>query len=335
MMLEEEGGPGCAPPQASSRAPPLALSEALSQAPPEAEPALKEVGASQIVSPESQPQSTEQHSLASAGGAARSVLRSALLTVTRTAPIGQLPIRHVAKGIGAADRVAELWESARGSLLSPSEGGTGSWRATLVPRAGLFGYGLAKNAFMGSLLFEAQGQLSSQLHLSTARAPAHYWLLANPFWQPAVAGLAAGALHGLCEHGFDKAEACARFGVRAWLRELAAAPRTWLRLGLREAAATMGRHAASHATLFGIYFNSMALLGPHASELRDEARLRQEYGHLLLATALAGGLAGVAQELVSARASGLRVAGADLRKSGLASIVGFLAFEFSRFEDDA
>ncbi len=240
----------------------------------------------------------------------------------------------MAKGIGAADRVAELRESARGSLLSPSEGGTGSWRTTLVPRAGLFGYGLAKNAFMGSLLFEAQGQFSSQLHLSTAHAPAH-WLLANPFWHPAVAGLAAGALHGLCEHSFDKAEAGARFGVRAWLRELAEAPRTWLRLSSREAAATMGRHAASHATLFGIYFNSMALLGPHASELRDEARLRQEYGHLLLATALAGGLAGVAQELVSARASGLRVAGADLRKSGVASVVGFLAFEFSRFDDDA
>jgi hypothetical protein len=304
------------------------------QAPPEPALARAEDAASQQRPPASESPAPEQHGLASAGGAARSVLRSALLTVTRTAPIGQLPIRHVAKGIGAADRAAELWESARGSLLSPPEGGAGSWRASLAPRAGLFGYGLAKNALMGSLLFEVQGQVSAKLHASAASAPAH-WLLGNPYWQPAVAGLAAGALHGLCEHGFDKVEEGARSGVRTWLRELAEAPRSWLRVSSREAAAAMGRHAASHATLFGIYFNAMALLGPHASELRDEARLRQEYGHLLLATVLAGGLAGVAQELVSARAAGLRVAGADLRKSGAASVVGFLALEFSRFDDDA
>jgi hypothetical protein len=266
---------------------------------------------------ESGAEEVQQH-LAGAGGAARSIIRSALLTVTRTAPIGQLPIRHVAKGIGVVDRINDVWDSARSSFKTSTETGPSGinalpWStATLRARGSLFVYGLGKNALLGSVLFETQERLVDEQSITVVIRE----LGTNPLWQPAVAGLAAGALHGALDFGFEKAEAAARKGPRTWFRELAQHPGGLLRgsafrNGVSEGLGNMSRHAVSHATLFGVYASVFSLVGPHANELRDEDLIRREYGHLLLTTSLAGVLAGVSQEWVNSLVSGVRVSGAD------------------------
>lgn len=250
---------------------------------------------------------------AAQGGAIRSMLRTSFLAVTKRASIGRLPIKHVAKLSSSADTAYSIFEPLQEASKAQER---------LSARAIRYGYGFARSAVLGTALFSTYDFVLQNPH----------FLKGDQHVRPFLAGATAGTLHGSLEYFFSHLEKVAQF-YRTNTQN-AGLHFGRVSISFPKLAIAVGRNSVSHACLFGIYTNFFNLFGPLEEELRDIAKVENEYGHLFSTTLCAGLLAGAGQEMVSLKLSRQPLFGPDIRKAAVASAIGFLAMEFARFDDE-